>query len=76
MNIYITSDSIEFDDFSHSIYKIRNKIDIKNDEILEAYSCQDKNGIICNFIIALDENKNKYYLIDYSNVGYFYYTKL
>lgn len=76
INIQITKDSIEFDDFSNSIYKVIEKIETNDDELLETYFCKDQKNVFCYFSICLDENKNKYYTIDYNNVTYFYYTKL
>jgi hypothetical protein len=79
-DFHFTKDSIEINDYDHSVFKIKEKIagvKVKNeDELLNLFVCKDKNNISCYFFVFLDKDKNFYYRIEYSNVVYFYYTKI
>ena len=79
-DFHFTKDSIEINDYDHSVFKIKEKIagvKVENeDELLNLFVCKDKKNISCYFFVFLDKDKNFYYRREYSNVVYFYYTKI
>jgi hypothetical protein len=81
-NFQFKGDSIKVDDLGNNYYKILTRHeglkinDPNEDELKQFLECKDKNNLSCYFFIMKDKKNNDYIIIEYSNVVYFYYTKI
>ena len=75
-HIFFKKDSIIFNDGFGSKFEIINKGQFENNgHQFEAFYCKDNEGDFCLIYDNLGADNKIFYIIQYENISYLYYTK-